>query len=170
MLTIKQVTSIDQLDGVRRLMRSFVEWHYDRHASYRDLIDRYFDPVAFEAELAGLPGSFVPPRGRLLVAQDDLDVIGCVALRDLDDDTCEMKRMFVDAKHHGRGIGNALGRRIVSDARDIGYHVMRLDTGPLQNEAQRLYEQLGFRRIEPYYPLDEEMKSWLVFMELDLAN
>ena len=169
-LNISQATTVDELNGVRRLMRDFVTWHQTRHAQYRDLIDKYFNPEVFEVELANLPGHFAPPHGRLLIAKEGSQVIGCVALRDLGDSTCEMKRMFVDPAHHGRGVGQALGNRIIKDAGDIGYRLMRLDTGPLQNEAQSLYERLGFQRIEPYYSLEQDMRSWLVFMERNLGT
>ena len=80
-----------------------------------------------------------------------------------------MKRMFVSPAFHGKGVGHLLGAAIVSEAREIGYDVMRLDTGPKQSEAQGLYRRLGFRPIEPYYDLDPEMQDWLIFMELNLA-
>ncbi|WP_255509687.1 GNAT family N-acetyltransferase [Oceaniovalibus sp. ACAM 378] len=170
MLTISQAKTTDEMDAVRGLMRSFVAWHQTRHAQYRNLIDKYFDAAAFEAELTNLPGHFAPPRGRLLVAKDGQNVVGCVALHNLGDGICEMKRMFVTSAHQGQGIGQALGARIIKEARQIGYSLMRLDTGPLQNEAQGLYERLGFRRTKPYYPLDQDMRSWLIFMELDLKT
>jgi len=157
-----------QLEGARALMRDFVRWHYTRHHEYRHLIDTYFDPAKFEAELAALPGDFAAPRGRLLVAEEDGAVAGCVALRDLGDGACEMKRMFVDSAFQGRGIGLALAEAIVSAGREIGYRIMRLDTGPKQVEAQQLYQRLGFRRVEPYYDPGAQMRDWLVFMERDL--
>jgi putative acetyltransferase len=168
MLIISQATTPDELDGIRRLMRDLVTWHQTRHAQYRDLIDKYFDPAAFETELANLPGHFAPPRGRLLIAKIGPQVVGCVALHDLGDGNCEMKRMFVDSAHHGEGIGQALGARIIKEARLIGYRLMRLDTGPLQKEALGLYTRFGFRKVEPYYPQDQDMRSWLIFMEMDL--
>jgi GNAT superfamily N-acetyltransferase len=168
MIAISQAETEEQIEGVRRLMRAFIEWHYERHHQYHDLIDRYFDPVKFGAELAALPGAFAPPRGRLLLASDGAKETGCVALHDLGGGICEMKRMFVHRAYHGKGVGLALGQAIVSEAKAIGYRKMRLDTGPLQEEAQGLYRRLGFRAIEPYYELDKEMRNWLVFMECDL--
>lgn len=168
-MQITAATDAD-LDGVRRLMRDFVAWHHQRHAAHRALIDRYFDPAAWEAELAALPGAFAPPRGRLLVAVVDGTVAGCVALRDLGDGACEMKRMFVDPAFHGRGLGKALAEALIAEARAIGYDRMFLDTGPDQHEAQGLYRRLGFRPVAPYYDIDPEMREWLVFMERDLAT
>jgi hypothetical protein len=88
-------TTVQQLDEVRLLMRSFIVWHKARHREDRHLIDAYFDAEAFEQELATLPGKYVPPRGQLLLATLDGAPAGCVALRQIDSASCEMKRMFV---------------------------------------------------------------------------
>ncbi|MES2937606.1 MAG: GNAT family N-acetyltransferase [Pseudomonadota bacterium] len=168
MFEISQAITPTQLDAVRRLMRAFVGWHGDRHGEYRNLLDQYFDPEKFEAELSDLPGKFVPPRGRLLVATDEGTPVGCVALRDLGGEVCEMKRLFVSAQYQGRGAGLALAKAVIEEARSIGYRTMRLDTGPKSIEAQTIYRKLGFKDIAPYYELDDQMKNWLVFMELNL--
>jgi ribosomal protein S18 acetylase RimI-like enzyme len=155
--------------AVAALMRAFNRWHYQRHASDRSLIDSYFDPKAYEAELASLPGYYAPPGGALLVAETDGQVIGCVALKRLGDERCEMKRLFVDPAAHGTGAGQALARAIIKRGRELGYSKMMLDTGPKQVEAQALYRKLGFRDAEPYYEMTPQLRDWLVFMELDLT-
>jgi GNAT superfamily N-acetyltransferase len=169
-IIISQVQTDEQLDAVRRFMRAFVAWHRERHHDYRDLINKYFDPTKFEEELSSLPGDFSPPLGRLLIASEGGNEVGCVALRDLDDGVCEMKRLFVDPSFQGRGAGMALGEAVIAEAKAIGYRTMRLDTGPGQKEAQGLYRRLGFKPIEAYYELDDDMRNWLVFMELDLTG
>ena len=151
-------------------MRAFISWHYERHCDDRALIDSYFDPEAFEAELQALPGCFGPPGGALLVAEENGHIVGCVALRQLEDGACEMKRMFVAPEFHGRGAGRALACAIVARAKRLGYSKMLLDTGPAQREAQGLYRKLGFRDVQPYYQLPAELRDWLVFMELDLSD
>ena len=156
--------------AVAELMRSFIRWHYERHGSDRAMIDSYFDEAAYEAELASLPGYYAPPDGALLVDERDGDVIGCVALKRLDDSRCEMKRLFVDPAAHGSGSGQALANAIVERARELGYERMMLDTGPKQVEAQGLYRKLGFRDAEPYYEMSPGLRDWLVFMDLDLAS
>jgi putative acetyltransferase len=157
-----------QLDQVRALMRSFIAWHKERHGEDIDLINAYFDDAAFEDELASLPGKYGPPRGQLLLAMLDGAPVGCVALREIDSDSCEMKRMFVYPQHHGKGIGRALAEAIIKEARDLGYGVMRLDTSVRQAEANGLYRRLGFQTTEPYYELPEDVRNWLIFMELKL--
>jgi putative acetyltransferase len=155
-----------ELDAVRSLIRAFVAWHRERHVEDHQLIDSYFDEAAFEAELAGLPGSYRP----LLLALCDEEPAGCVALRRLGHDDCEMKRMYVDGRFRGRGVGRALTERLLADARALGYRRMRLDTSVRQTEALALYERFGFTPIEPYYELAPEMRDWLVFRELDLRR
>jgi ribosomal protein S18 acetylase RimI-like enzyme len=156
--------------AVVELMRAFIRWHYERHASDRALIDGYFDDAAYEAELRGLPGCYVLPTGALLVAEQGGEIVGCVALKRLDDERSEMKRLFVDPAAHGSGAGQALARAIVARGKALGYSRMMLDTGPKQIEAQALYRKLGFGDTEPYYEMSPELRDWLVFMELDLTG
>ena len=168
MATVSQATTPKQLDDVRSLMRAFVTWHRERHVEDLALIDSYFDEAEWERELSGLPGKYAPPKGSLLVAYHQDRPAGCVALRNLGDDVCEMKRMFIPTELRGLGIGRALADQIIADARKAGYRRMRLDTSRRQTEAMRLYERSGFRKIAPYYPLSDDLKAWLVFFEKDL--
>ena len=169
-MIVRTARSKKDYQQVAALMRAFIEWHGERHAADRHIVESYFDPVAFADELDNLPGKFAEPRGRLLVAEEDGKIAGCVALRDLGDGACEMKRMFVYPEFHGRGVGQLLGRALIGEAKAIGYRKMLLDTGPEQREAQGLYRKLGFKDIEPYYELSAELRNWLVFMELDLTE
>ena len=168
MVNIVEASTLLQLDGVRELIRSFIAWHRERHVQDRQLIDEYFDAPAFDEELRTLPGEYSLPRGSLLLATVQQQPAGCVALRSIDDDYCEMKRMFVYPRFRGQGAGVALATRLIDNARAAGYRAMRLDTSIRQGEAKELYSRLGFRIIEAYYELPQKMRDWLVFMELEL--
>jgi len=169
MTRIVEPTTEIELDHTRVLMRAFVSWARVRYAADIEFIERYFDAAAFEAELKGLPGKYARPEGRLLLATDDDVPAGCVAFRDLGAGVCEMKRLYVDPKFHGKGIGRALVSNLIHEAKAAGFLTMRLDTGPNNGEAKRLYANAGFRLIQPYYDVPDELRSWLVFMELDLT-
>ena len=104
----------------------------------------------FDEEVAGLPGKYAPPGGRLLLAYFGARAAGCVALRPLNEGGCEMKRLYVRAALCGKGIGRQLVRQVLEDAREAGYSRIYLDTLPSMPEAFALYESLGFRASEPY--------------------
>jgi len=120
----------------------------------------------FEHEVAGLPGAYAPPRGRLLLALDGAVPAGCVALRPLAAATCEMKRLYVRPAARGRRVGRLLAETVLREARGIGYARMRLDTMPSMKEAIALYRSLGFLEIAPYC---ENPVAGALFMELSLA-
>ena len=104
----------------------------------------------FDVEIATLPGAYAPPRGRLLLARDADTAVGCVAMRELSSDTCEMKRLSVRPECRAGGVGRRLAERLIAEARTEGYRQMCLDTLPTMAGAQRLYEALGFRDIPAY--------------------
>jgi len=111
-------------------------------------IDFYYQE--FEQELAGLPGKYAPPAGILLIAREGGEVVGCAALRKIDDGIGEMKRLYLRPAFRGKGVGRDLALTIIAEARKIGYGRLRLDTLPKLSEARKLYHSLGFKEIEPY--------------------
>jgi ribosomal protein S18 acetylase RimI-like enzyme len=122
----------------------------------------------FEQELANLPGDYAPPNGRLLLAKDNDQLAGCIALRQLVPGICEMKRLFVRPAYQGTGLGRILVDRIIDEARKLGYTHIRLDTMPgRMDKAIALYRSIGFVEIAPYYvsPVADA-----TFMELKLVN
>ena len=145
----------------------------DDIAAARDLFLEYAAGLGFalcfqnfDKELAELPGAYAPPSGRLFLAREANDLMGCVALRKLEDGVGEMKRLFVRPAFRGRGLGRALTEELIRAAIDIGYRKLRLDTVPgKMDQAIAMYRSLGFREIEPYY---ESPVAGTKFMELIL--
>jgi putative acetyltransferase len=121
---------------------------------------------SFDKELAGLPGDYAPPEGRLLLAEFEGQLAACVALHKLGPDTCEMKRLYLRPQFRGKGLGRALAKRIIAEARQIGYRRMRLDTvEPVMKDAVAMYRKLGFKEIAPYCP---NPIAGALYMELEL--
>jgi putative acetyltransferase len=120
----------------------------------------------FDKELANLPGDYAPPDGRLLLAEFEGQVAGCVALHKLEDGICEMKRLYLRSPFRGKGRGRAIADRIIAEARTIGYQRMRLDTvEPVMKDAVEMYRRIGFREIAPYC---KNPIAGALYMELQL--
>ena len=120
----------------------------------------------FDQELKNLPGDYAPPDGRLLLAAEDDQLAGCIALRKLAPRTCEIKRLFVRPAYRGKRLGRVLVESVIDEARKLGYTQMRLDTLPgRMDKAIALYHALGFVEIGPYC---ENPVEGAKFMELDL--
>ena len=120
----------------------------------------------FEQELAGLPGHYAPPDGRLLLANYEGQLAGCVALHRWEAGVCEMKRLYLRPSFRGKGLGRAIAEAIIAEARNIGYRCMRLDTiEPIMKDAVEMYRKLRFHEIAPYRP---NPIAGAMYMELHL--
>jgi GNAT superfamily N-acetyltransferase len=93
------------------------------------------------------PGELGPPGGTFVVGFEDGVAVCCGGLKRLPDGPCEIKRMFVTADARGRGVARALLEELERRARELGYSVARLDTGPRQDHARRMYEHAGYEPI-----------------------
>ncbi len=156
MLEIVQADSGEHLHHIKGLFKEY-EASLDFDLSFQD----------FEHELEHLPGEYAHPDGRLLLAIYDKQIAGCVALRKITEEICEMKRLYVRPEFRGHGIGKALALVIIEEAHHIGYTKMRLDTVPSMKEANALYISLGFKPIAPYR---YNPVKGAQFMELNLTN
>jgi ribosomal protein S18 acetylase RimI-like enzyme len=154
-ISISQAKSSSELAIVREL---FVE--------YAESLGFSLCFQNFDSEVAGLPGDYTPPDGRLLLARYGPESAGCVGLHSLEPGIGEIKRLYVRPQFRGSGIGSMLTNTVISEAKSIGYKKVRLDTvEPKMKNAVGLYRALGFREIEPYRPNPIE---GAMYMELDL--
>jgi len=104
----------------------------------------------FREELETLPGKYAPPLGCIFLAKENGEIIGCVAVRPLGSDICEMKRLYVKPAHRRKKVGRELAVAMIEEAKRLGYRVMRLDTVEAMKEASALYRALGFQPIDAY--------------------
>ncbi len=107
------------------------------------------DYQGYTREFAELPGSYAAPAGCLLLARVGREVVGCAALRRVDDTTCEMKRVYVRPQARGQALGRQLVERILAEARRAGYQRICLDVLPEFTAARQLFHSLGFVAAEP---------------------
>jgi GNAT superfamily N-acetyltransferase len=110
------------------------------------------DFQAFAEEVRSLPGRYAPPAGQLLLATIQGEPAGTAALRPLAGAGCEAKRLFVRSEFRGQGVGEALVRRILDEARTAGYREIFGDSLPSMRAALRIYQRLGFCESGPYSP------------------
>jgi GNAT superfamily N-acetyltransferase len=139
MLLIREASSEECINQIREL---FIE--------YADYLNFDLSFQNFDLELNRLPLNYTEPSGCLLLAFYDDKLAGCVGLRKLKNDICEMKRLYVRPEFRRKKIGLALSKAVINKAKEIGYIYMRLDTLPFMKEAITLYSSLGFKEITPY--------------------
>ncbi len=133
------VTEGEMIEEIRKL---FLE--------YARSLEIDLDFQDFETELNTLPGKYQPPDGALILALVEGREAGCIALRKISKDICEMKRLYVRDEYRGLGLGKKLVGMIIDEAMNNNYQYMRLDTLPTMKSAQSLYLSFGFYDIEPY--------------------
>lgn len=145
----------------------------------RELFDEYFAMIQAgdsnftqylvmqnaDEEIMHLEGKYGAPYGRLYLLRCEGKNAGCAALRRLDDERAELKRMYVRPEYRGNGFGGILVDKLISDARLIGYKSIVLDTLPFLQSAVRLYRRHGFREMEAY---NDSPMNGSIYMRLEL--
>lgn len=162
-MKIIEVQTPVEMEQIKELFREYYRFLAREHG-----LDISYQGI--EDELASLPGKYATPEGRLILAFEANQSVGCAALRPIDERICELKRMYVLPQYRGQDVGKMLAQRLIEEARQVGYHLMRLDTGNFLTSAIKLYESLGFKQIEPYNEVPEEIRKIAIFMELDLER
>jgi carbonic anhydrase len=157
-VTLRTLTADDAaaLECVRQFFRNYVAWLG---------VDLSFQ--RFDEEMASLPGAYSAPQGRLFFAENDGRPAGCVGVRLFSEGVCELKRLYVEPRERGFGIGLALTLAAIKAGKALGYRRMLLDTLPAMRIAVKLYRELGFRDVPAYYQTPIE---GTIFLALDLDN
>ncbi len=126
-------------------------------SEYTDLLRRgdpgfqkYLDLQGYEEEVKHLEIKYGPPFGRLYLAWQEEAPAGCIGLRKMDGERCEMKRLYVRPAYRGSHIGGRLVEKVLADGKDMGYRYMYLDTLPFLQNAIDLYKKYGFYEIPKY--------------------
>ena len=163
---IVQVRSPADIVAAQALFREYMDWTNTLGFDSGDAPT--FD--GFEEEVATLPGIYVPPSGRLLLATVSGMPAGCVALRPHAGTTCELKRLYVRPEFRGRRVGWLLVERLLDEARSSGYSRMVLDSHRSMTKAHEIYAAHGFRTVGPPEDFPESLKPIVVFMECDLVS
>lgn len=152
---------------------------YDEKNAILQLFNEYADSILAEGrhvaeclnaqnygdEINSLEEKYGLPEGRLFIASVDHKPAGCVALRKINNDICEIKRLYVKPGNRGKHIGKKLMEQAIEAAKEIGYKHIRLDTFPFMKEAIAMYENYGFYKIEKY---NDNPAPTAIFMQLDL--
>lgn len=119
------------------------------------LMDELTHELAVLYNVADGSAGFVPsdvegPRAAFVVARIDGVAVGCGAIRPLDADTIEVKRVYTRAPYRRLGVGLAVMQELERLSEEFGYRAIKLQTGPLQPEAAQLYSTMGYYRIPIY--------------------
>jgi N-acetylglutamate synthase-like GNAT family acetyltransferase len=144
----------NEIQKAKELILEYIKWLN---------LDLSFQNI--DEELSDFPGKYQEPDGAFIIAEENNTIIGCIGIKKLDTAICEMKRLFVDDKYKGKGIGKKLVEKIIEEAKSKHYEKMRLDTLDFMQSALNLYYKNGFYEIEPYY--DNPIKG-VVYLEKQL--
>ncbi|MCI9217843.1 MAG: GNAT family N-acetyltransferase [Dorea sp.] len=160
-MTIKIVTAYEQKEEISVLFSEYTEMLIKNDESFKE----YLDIQNYDEEMEHLEMKYGRPYGRLYLIYCDEKLAGCVGLRKIDNQNCEMKRLYIRPEFRGKKLGNILVERIIEDAKKIGYSYMLLDTLPFLQNAIHIYKKFGFYEIESYNdsPMDTS-----IYMRLDL--
>jgi putative acetyltransferase len=165
MLTISQVSTPSEMQDVQELLREYTAWAFTLPGDS----DQAPPLQGLEQELVTLPGIYAPPTGCLLLALQDGQAAGCIALKGQDATTGEIKRLYVRPAFRGRNIGQQLVAALITEARKIGYQRLILDTHISMTKAHELYVAAGFRKVDTPSDYPEVFKPVAVFMELTMT-
>ncbi len=160
-MSLEIVPAFDRADEIRELFAEYMDMLLEGDPTFAG----YLTIQNYDDELKDLSQKYGLPDGRLYLAYWNGEVAGSIALRKIDDENCELKRMYIKPAFRRKGIAKTLVHQLIADARKIGYRYMLLDTLPFLQTAIRMYKNIGFYEIDQYNnsPMDTS-----IYMQLDL--
>jgi ribosomal protein S18 acetylase RimI-like enzyme len=168
-ITIQEAAAPLEIAAFGGLISEYVAWCRERYRNDPWLVEMAFSHQGLDAELLSLADLYGSPNGRMLIAEDVHEILGGVAYKRVDKETCEMKRLFVRSTANGRGLGRKLCEALMQAAVRDGFKTMRLDTTRDMVEAIGLYRAFGFKDVAPFVEYPERMRPMMLFMAQDLA-
>lgn len=165
-ITLTEATSPADLDAVRVLCWAYRDFLLSNTDIDREITETFYPVPKYKALMAKLPDLHARPKGIMLLACDaDGTALGCGMTHALDEDTSEIKRVFVNDAARGKGVAGLICSALVTQARADGFTRIVLDTSKSLHAAQRLYLRLGFRPCGPYQPIPADILPELLFYE-----
>ena len=155
----------DDIEIVRKMLRSYVRWLFDSFPDETEDLSSYFSPERLQQALDEISTKFVFPNGIVLLARIDGEPVGCVFAHPIEPGIAEMKRLFVVPSARGEGLGRALITELQAKTAAWGHPTIRLDTAVFLTDAIALYRRLGFVEIEPYTEVPLGAVKTALFME-----
>ena len=160
-MSIEIIEAYSYKEEIKSLFNEYTEMLIRGDSEFKN----YLELQNYDHETENLEEKYGLPYGRLYIVLCDGNISGCIALRKIDSENCEMKRLYVKPEYRGKNIGALLVKNIINEAREIGYKHILLDTLPFLQTAMEMYKRYGFYEIESYNnsPMDN-----LIYLKYDL--
>ena len=160
-MSLDIVLAYDRADEVLGLFAEYMDMLLEGDPTFAE----YLKIQNYDDELKDLSHKYGLPDGRLYLAYWNGELAGSIALRKIDSENCELKRLYIKPAYRKNGIAKTLVLRLIEDACGMGYRYMLLDTLPFLQTAIRMYQKIGFYEIDRYNdsPMDTS-----IYMKFDL--
>lgn len=147
-MSFEILPAYEMQDEVLVLFKDYTDYLVENDRKFAD----YLEIQNYDEELKDLTVKYGKPYGSLYIAKEDGVPVGCIAMKkhEGEENTGELKRLYVRPEHRGKGYARKLSEKIVEDAVAVGYDRLYLDTLPFLKAAQKLYESMGFAVCPPY--------------------
>jgi GNAT superfamily N-acetyltransferase len=168
-IEIRDANLPDDIDFIKQLWTDYLIWGNDKMQMLYGVHPH--NPAEAVREDIKKIDKFLPPNGRLILAFSNGNACGIGCLKSIDNETGEIKRMYVDASFRQIGAGRAILQGLLNAAKEAGYKKVRLDSPKFMEAAHSLYRSFGFIDIPVYdeVEISEEFRQYLLFMELKLS-